>query len=541
MARLEHANIVHVYSETLDQAHGLRLLCMQFVPGATIQQILREIRRVERPDGVTILQIIDRRAARPAVLDPGKLRDRECLAGCRLDEAVCWIGKQLAEALVYAHGRKVLHLDVKPANIILNQYGQPMLTDFSLSSSSDGSREVGAAILGGTLGYMAPEHLRALCEPGAENGRCVGERSDIYSLGAVLFDLITYDRLETAPAAVSIRTAATLEDPQRAPHYVAQALRQHQVPLAIARIIERCLKPDADERYTDAGQLARALSSGFDALRIERNLPLKGWPARVATEWPILSIMVLTLAPNLGASALNIIYNATVVIQDIDGRQQAAFYAVVFWYNAIIVCIMAILVERTLFATARQWWAFKTVEHDGPPSSNQLRLGVLRLPFWATHLNTIGWIPFVVIIPLSMELLAGPISRGVLLQISLAFFVTGLIAVVYNYYVVAFVVLRGMYPHVWDGEERVYEKASAELATVPRRNRTFQIVAGFTPLFAAVILIVVGPEQFTPESFDRFRRVIAVLIVAGIGAFWLATTTTGILNECVRLFTGGRK
>ncbi len=97
------------------------------------------------------------------------------------------LGAQLADALAYAHRHGVVHSDIKPANILMASDGQPRLLDFNVSyrSTSDGMVALDAP-LGGTIPYMAPEHRRALNHQGR-----VDARSDIYSLGVVLFQMLT--------------------------------------------------------------------------------------------------------------------------------------------------------------------------------------------------------------------------------------------------------------------------------------------------------------------------------------------------------------
>ncbi len=94
------------------------------------------------------------------------MRNRELLAGLDWVETVCWIGARLAEALDYAHSHGVIHRDIKPGNIMLNQYGRPLLVDFNLAFQPlDAS--AGDDRLGGTLAYMAPEHLDAFAPDAA--------------------------------------------------------------------------------------------------------------------------------------------------------------------------------------------------------------------------------------------------------------------------------------------------------------------------------------------------------------------------------------
>ncbi len=277
MARLEHAHVVQVYSETVDESLGIRLLCMQYVPGATLHRLIGRLRDLPRQarDGQAMLRVMDQLSIHSAVLDPVKLRYREVLSQCQLDEAICWIGCFLAEALSYAHHRNVLHLDVKPANVMVNQYGQPMLTDFSHSMPTTGAARVGAAVFGGTIGYMAPEHIRAL-NPSHPGGReLVDPRSDIYSLGAVLLEMLVDSSRELGKdRSLDGRDIDQVIAHQRDIGQVCRQLDESQVSAPLTQIIRRCLEPDPERRFQTAGELAAALHGGFEWLRIERRFKI---------------------------------------------------------------------------------------------------------------------------------------------------------------------------------------------------------------------------------------------------------------------------
>src|SRR5205085_865250 len=143
---------------------GRRLLCMQYVPGATLAGIIEDLRgRGPAPwSGRTLLEAIDARNPHPGTFDPAALRDRDFLARADWVQAICRIGARLAEALAYAHAQGVLHRDLKPDNILINQYGRAMLADFNLSLDLHRVADPGRELFGGTLAYMAPEHLDAL-------------------------------------------------------------------------------------------------------------------------------------------------------------------------------------------------------------------------------------------------------------------------------------------------------------------------------------------------------------------------------------------
>ena len=102
-------------------------------------------------------------------------------------EAVLWIGARLADALVHSHARGILHLDLKPENILLADDGQPMLLDFNLSIDLRDTVSMELARIGGTLPYMSPEQIEAF----RGGKREIDARSDLYSLGVILFELLT--------------------------------------------------------------------------------------------------------------------------------------------------------------------------------------------------------------------------------------------------------------------------------------------------------------------------------------------------------------
>ena len=351
MARLEHAHIVQVYSESVDEHHGVRMLCMQFVPGATLYTLIARIRDLPRSqrDGRAILNVLDAVSTHSVIFDPAKLRDREVLAKCGRNEAVCWIGRILAEALAYAHRRNVLHRDIKPANVIVNQYGQPMLTDFNLSLPKTGAVHVGAAIFGGTIGYMAPEHIEALNPSGDVGPEVVDERSDIYSLGAVLLELLV-DAKHTAGQKCTLdgHDIDKLVQSQRDIGQVSQLLDDADVAAPAAKIIRRCMDPLPQRRFQSASELADALSGGFQLLRIEQQLPSGGFWTRWASAQPFSFLLFYSLVPNVAASAVNIGYNILVVIQDLTSPQQTAFIQMVIWYNVVVIVIMLVMLDRTL-------------------------------------------------------------------------------------------------------------------------------------------------------------------------------------------------
>jgi tetratricopeptide (TPR) repeat protein len=186
------------------------------------------------------------------------------LAGRRYVDAVLWLACRLADGLAHAHERGILHQDLKPANVLLADDGQPMLLDFNLSADTKLRGSAAAAYVGGTLPYMAPEQLAAF----RDGKPCADPRSDLYALGVILCEFLTgrypFALHTGAVAAVLPRMLAERRasppDPRR---------WNRAVPPALAAIVRRCLEPEPGRRY----QTARQLHEDLERQRADR--PLK--------------------------------------------------------------------------------------------------------------------------------------------------------------------------------------------------------------------------------------------------------------------------
>src|SRR5262249_31055135 len=111
------------------------------------------------------------------------------LHGSAYVRAILQIGARLADGLAHAHARGIIHRDLKPANVLLSDDGQPMLLDFNLAADTKAPCQRAAALVGGTLPYMAPEQLEALRD--GAGPRPADPRSDLYALGLILHELLT--------------------------------------------------------------------------------------------------------------------------------------------------------------------------------------------------------------------------------------------------------------------------------------------------------------------------------------------------------------
>ena len=201
---------------------------------------------------------IEGRPAPPPADGPGTLTTLRMLEGMSYVEAVLWVGARLAEGLAHAHERGVLHRDLKPANVLLTDEGQPMLLDFNLAEDMQALGAPGARV-GGTLPYMAPEHLAAY------QGRPVDVdgRSDVYALGVILYELLTGRRPfgkvpgSGAPGSSAGALEQMMQDRMRLPPPARS--RNPAVTPAVDSILRRCLAPNPARRYQSAAELQEDL------------------------------------------------------------------------------------------------------------------------------------------------------------------------------------------------------------------------------------------------------------------------------------------
>ncbi len=214
---------------------------------------------------------------------PGPQASPPCgvhLEGRTYVEAVLWLGRCLADGLAHAHERGILHHDLKPANVLLSDEGQPMLLDFNLAEDTKRRSSASAAMIGGTLPYMAPEHLEAF----RDRAPAVDARSDIFALGIILYELLTGhppfpNRSRPAqPLADQAPDHCPPGDQRRLDGILSEMIRDREqgppsprrwnrdVSPAADAIVRRCLEPDPNRRYQTARALQEDLQRQLDRL-----------------------------------------------------------------------------------------------------------------------------------------------------------------------------------------------------------------------------------------------------------------------------------
>jgi serine/threonine-protein kinase len=217
-ANLNHPNIVAIYD--WGQESGTYFIVMEYVEGRSLRDLIRS----------------------EAPLEPNLVAE---------------IGGEIASALAFAHRSGVVHRDVKPGNVLLTRAGTVKVTDFGIAraGTSDGLTQTGSVM--GTATYFAPEQAQGLPVDG---------RSDVYSLGVVLYEMVTGVAPFTGDSPVAVAYKHVREDPVTPSH------RNPDVPPDLERIIMTALAKDPSHRYQTADDL-RA-----DLLRFRRGRPIAAAP-----------------------------------------------------------------------------------------------------------------------------------------------------------------------------------------------------------------------------------------------------------------------
>ena len=211
VAQLRYPNIIQVFDFNHDG--DLYYMVLEHVPGQTLQSKL-------------------------AALDAARQQ-------LPLKDSIS-IMTTITEAVAYAHSRGMIHRDLKPANVMLTPSGQPILMDFGVAKMLGGTHHTATGAIVGTAKYMSPEQAR---------GERPDERTDVYSLGVMLYELVAGQ-----PPFDADTTVAVLMKHVTQPVPDIRQIRR-DIPEGLVAIIEKALKKKPEERYHSAAGMAEALKA----------------------------------------------------------------------------------------------------------------------------------------------------------------------------------------------------------------------------------------------------------------------------------------
>jgi serine/threonine protein kinase/tetratricopeptide (TPR) repeat protein len=211
--KIGHRNVCKMFD--LGRAEGTTFITMEFVPGEDLKSFLHRSKQLSTGTAVSI-------------------------------------AKQVCEGLEEAHRLGIVHRDLKPGNIMIDKDGDAKIMDFGIARSLSGKGITGAGVLIGTPEYMSPEQVE---------GKDIDQRSDLYSLGIILYEMVAGRLPFVGETPLSIAHKQKYEAPEDPKKF------NTQLPDDLARVILKCLAKDRDKRFQSAAELGAELG------RIEQGLP----------------------------------------------------------------------------------------------------------------------------------------------------------------------------------------------------------------------------------------------------------------------------
>jgi eukaryotic-like serine/threonine-protein kinase len=294
-AQLHHANIVPIHA--IGSERGVHFYAMQFIEGRTLDDLIGDLRRSESTEGSskpprpdpTLPEAPDETSS-PSTLPSNR--------GRAYFRAVAELGIQAAEALDHAHRLGIVHRDVKPANLMLDDRGHLWITDFGLArvQSSPGLTSTGNVL--GTLRYMSPEQALARRE-------IVDHRADIYSLGATLYELLTLRPVFEGRDRPELLLQIERDEPRPLRRLAAS------IPPDLETIVLKALAKEPSQRYATAKDLADDLRRHLDHRPIHARRPtawqrVAKWVRRhqAATASAMVALLISTIVLSVALTLL---------------------------------------------------------------------------------------------------------------------------------------------------------------------------------------------------------------------------------------------
>lgn len=358
LARLQHSHIVPVYSFQDYPELGFRSLCMPYFGGVTLAEVIETLQKTppSRRTGQDLVKVLSRQTGRPAAFSADKKGDlagfptRQAMAKSSYVQALCWIGANLADALHYAHEHGLVHFDIKPSNVLLAEDGQPMVLDFHLArkpiepkldsvSGKKGPIQCEPEWIGGTPGYMSPEQQKAMSaiQRGQAPPHPIDGRSDIYSLGLVLYETLGGDTRECSGKFRPLNRCNAA------------------VSVGLADLIAKCIAGNPADRYSSmsalAGDLRRQLAN-LPLIGVSNRSPverLRKWRRRRphGTAYAVMALAFLA-AISVAASLSARIYINRVEQAQAYLKEGEQFLAKSEWDNAVGMFQKGLVSARTL-------------------------------------------------------------------------------------------------------------------------------------------------------------------------------------------------
>jgi serine/threonine protein kinase len=522
LAQLDHPNIVRVHDARSFPERGLQLMYMQYVSGGTLHAVVQRMRKTPPAlrSGKLILDCIDEELQSRGETPPQDSRNRQYLSRLPWPAAVCWLGARLAGALQHAHAHGVLHRDLKPANVLLAADGSPKLADFNISNCNAVPGATAAAYFGGSLGYMSPEQLDICLVGDVERAASLDERSDLFSLGIMLWELLTGERPFAADREFDLSPTSLHEMAARRRRGLDQDMLSSlpdDCPPGVIDVLSASLEPRVEARIHSAATMRRQLDLCLQP-EVQRMMRANGRAFVSSLRRHPLPLMLLGgMLPNLAASVPNIAYNLAEIVRQVqDPAVTQVFQTQIMTINPIAYALGIGIMIALAWPVLR---SVKRREMQEPIAADELpacRRRALYLGDYVAWVSGIEWLVSGLVFPIWLRVSLGT-SSGLDSRQYVHFFasqvVCGMLAATMSFFLVTIYSLRVLNPPLLDAD-RDDDAAWQSLEALAARTSVY------TRLTFAVIplALVVMPLVHTDSRWAFF-----MLGIVGLVAWALAS------------------
>ncbi|WP_309234691.1 protein kinase [Nocardia sp. XZ_19_385] len=506
MARLDHPHIVRVFDHRIvafggDAEFG-RLVYMQYLPGGTATEVLEQRRNSSGPTGGRLLlRAIDAAMESKGEIRPADSRVRAEIAELSWPETVAWVGRRLADALDYADRRGVRHQAIKPSNVLFTSEGVPKLADIAHTDSAGGSDFSPRSGV-----YCSPEELARQLDSEAPEP---DTRSDIYSLGLLLWELLT----GTLPFEDDARTAVALDHRREGVPSTALERLPADCPAALRRVLLTCLEPDTDRRWSSGAVLAQQFDLCLDAHARDLVDPPRRSVRRHMRHWRVLVIALAIAVPNALASLYNIEHNRKLITAQMTPEAHDRIDFVTAVANIIDFSLGAVLLfyfGRRLILVPH---GLRAGTHYSPETLHRTRTDSILLGDRAVLIIFSMWLVSGISFPIGMADVDVHISAYAYVHYFVSHAICGAIALVYPFLLMNFYIIRCIYPMFLSHGE-ISARDAVLLHRLRRRCGAWMLGAAAIPL-----LSVAGATLLVPADLAEIIVVLRFLAIGSLVAF----------------------